>query len=162
MMTPLLRAIALAALAALAGLVAGYLLGEDAGMNRLRADWAAQQLRQSADFAGQLKARADEIDALRRQQRERDATYEQSILTLQRRADGLLDSLRQRAERAAAVPAAGGASAAAQGCTGAQLYRDDAAFLVRLAERADQLRAALERCQGGDAEPVIDGTRMDQ
>lgn len=33
------------------------------------------------------------------------------------------------------------------GCTGAQLYRPDAAFLVGESARADQLRIALSRCQ---------------
>lgn len=33
------------------------------------------------------------------------------------------------------------------GCTGAQLYRPDAAFLIGESARADQLRIALARCQ---------------
>lgn len=58
-----------------------------------------------------------------------------------------LDGVRQRPDR----PAAGGAvpqtSAGNLACTGAQLYRPDAEFLVREAGRADRVRNQLADCR---------------
>jgi hypothetical protein len=62
----------------------------------------------------------------------------------------VIDGLRHRPERPAApdaVPATAGVVVAAPACTGAELYRPDAEFLAREAERADQLRIALKECQ---------------
>lgn len=61
----------------------------------------------------------------------------------------LWDSLRNRADRPAGLPA--GAASTAVGeqagiCTGAGLYKRDAEFLVRLAADADTLRHALAEC----------------
>ena len=61
----------------------------------------------------------------------------------------LADGLHERADR----PGGGGVSQAAgdrdapAGCTGAELYRGDAQFLVGLAARADTLRLQLATCQ---------------
>lgn len=88
--------------------------------------------------------------------RERSAAATLSAITqkatdetadLQRRVAALAHSLRNRPER----PAAGGDVPAGPAdpvaCTGAQLYREDAGFLVGEAARADQLRIDLDRCQ---------------
>lgn len=59
-----------------------------------------------------------------------------------------LDSLRNRPQRPATAGGAVPESAADPvACTGAELFRPDAEFLVREAARADQLRAALGQCQ---------------
>lgn len=70
------------------------------------------------------------------------------IADLERRVAELAGELRQRPER----PAAGGAGlptggAGALACTGASLYRADAAFLVGEAARGDRLRIRLAECQ---------------
>lgn len=70
------------------------------------------------------------------------------ITDLERRVAELTGELRQRPER----PAAGGAglpkgAAGAVACTGAGLYRTDAAFLVGEAARGDRLRIQLAECQ---------------
>lgn len=57
--------------------------------------------------------------------------------------DAALLSVRNRPER----PVSAASAPSAQYGTGANLYRDDAEFLLREAARADGLRAALERCQ---------------
>jgi hypothetical protein len=68
-------------------------------------------------------------------------------------ADADIDRLRDRADR---VPGADSAPRpACAGATGAELSGRDAQFLVRLAERADGLRAELAACQQREhAEPV--------
>lgn len=57
-----------------------------------------------------------------------------------------LDSLRKRPKRPASgdVPKS---PADPVGCTGAQLYRPDASFLIGESARADRLRIALAACQ---------------
>lgn len=59
-----------------------------------------------------------------------------------------LDGLRDRPPRPGPgdLPATTGPGPAA-GCTGAQLYRPDAAFLTRIAGEADRLRIDLGQCQ---------------
>jgi len=59
------------------------------------------------------------------------------------------ERMRRRAERPAA-PAGGvpQATPACPGATGAELYRPDALFLVGVAQRADEQRAALAACYG--------------
>lgn len=77
--------------------------------------------------------------------------YEIKVAGVRRDRDAALDGLRRRAERpAGAVPA--DSRTACAGATGAELSRRDAEFLVGLAARADQQRAALTACY-----EVIDG-----
>lgn len=74
-----------------------------------------------------------------------DAENEKAAL--RRRVAALADSLRNRPDR----PAGGGdvppSPADPVACTGAQLYRSDAGFLVGESARADQLRADLAACR---------------
>lgn len=143
---------------ALAAAAGGYVKGHDDGFADLKADWDAQTARQQADYQTRLKDYAEQLEQFRIQEHERQETYETRIRTVGSQRDAALASLRDRAERPA-VPASGGAAQACAGATGAQLSRPDAAVLVRLAARADELRAALERCQGGDV--AQDGGRLD-
>lgn len=76
---------------------------------------------------------------------ERTANEQKRIDTAVRAA---LDSVRGRPDRpAAGGGAVPGGAAAAVACTGAQLYRPDAQFLVREAGRADGLRNQLSDCR---------------
>lgn len=135
-----------------------YSWGHHNGYAALKADWDAQTVRQQADYQARLADYAEQLEQFRIQEHERQETYETRIRTVGSQRDAALASLRDRAERPA-VPASGGASQACAGSTGAQLSRADAAFLVGLAGRADEIRAALERCQGGDL--AQDGGRLD-
>lgn len=128
---------------------------------------AGWRIHTKADAGGYARAQADAAAASLAQsqfwrQREQDST--QALLTiqqkaahdkrnLQRRIDALADSLRERPERPAESAAAPGA-AHPLACTGAELYREDAAFLVREAQRADQLRADLAACQAAYEQAV--------
>lgn len=120
----------------------------------------AWRIHTKADAAGYARAQAEAAAAALAQSeawRRREHDSAQALLTiqqkaahekrnLQRRIDALADSLRERPERPA-EPAAAPGPADPVACTGAQLYREDAAFLVREAGRADQLRADLAACQ---------------
>jgi hypothetical protein len=135
-----------------------YGWGHHQGYAALKADWDAQALRQKGDYEVRLRDYAEMLEQLRTQEHERQETYEQRIRTVGSQRDAAFASLRDRAERPA-VPASGGAASSCQGATGASLSRSDATFLAGEAARADELRAALERCQGGDV--AQDGGRLD-
>jgi TolA-binding protein len=166
MITPLMTAPALAAWRvvgwfACVGLVVGgaYAWGHHRGYGELKSEWDAQQLRQQKDYADRLSDYAEQLEQLRIETSQRQETYEDRLRTVGRQRDTALAGLRDRAERPA-VPASGGAAQACAGASGRELSRPDATFLVGLAARADELRAALERCQGGDV--AQDGGRLDR
>ena len=79
-------------------------------------------------------------EAVEQQQRTNDAHLQASRRVGARLADDL-ERLRQRPER---LPASDAQACAGAG--GAELSGPDAAFLVREAARADQIRAGLEAC----------------
>lgn len=118
------------------------------GRKEVRAEWAiekAEIARQSLKLAEQatrdtatLQANADKSTGAKNAQ----------IARLNTALSNALDSLRERPERPAQgdLPDAA-SSGASPGCTGAQLYRGDAQFLVRQADLADRLLADLAQCQ---------------
>lgn len=126
--------------------------GLAAGRSEVRALWAQQRAADAALLA-QLTSRAREreqalqftADKLRQEK-----TLEIRHLSAAR--DAALRELRHRNERptdgghAAATPNPAGAGPAAS-CTGLELYRPDAEFLVREAARADEVRASLIECR---------------
>jgi len=137
------------AVVALVLLAGAWWKGYSSGKQNIQQKWDAERAQQQLAHAKlvdlvrkteqQLQQNAD-----RHQQEKRDAI---DRLTRQHRA--LVDSLRDRPQRPTAAGAVSGGAGAAQsqpGCTGAELHREDAEFLVREAARADTLRAELEAC----------------
>ena len=126
--------------------------GRTAGRSEVRAQWEKQRAADAALLA-QLTSRAREreqalqftADKLRQEK-----TLEIRHLSAAR--DAALRELRHRDERptdgghAAAASSPAGAGPAAS-CTGLELYRPDAEFLVREAARADEVRASLIECR---------------
>ena len=116
---------------------------------------AQVQLEWDADKAKVLEATlAAEKAARAKEQELRDAADKQrgidraKINSLNRAVADAVEQLRNRPERPAAnlpTPAATGLSGT--GCTGAGLFRPDAAFLIGIAADADRLRIALNACQ---------------
>jgi hypothetical protein len=147
---------ALAVLGAVIG--AAYGFGHHVGFLELKADWDAQQIRQNNDYEARLREQADDLGNRILMLTQRQEDYEDRLRTVGRQRDAALAGLRDRPERPA-VPASGAGAEACQGATGTSLSRSDAEFLVGEASRADELRAALERCQGGDV--AQDGGRLD-
>ena len=69
------------------------------------------------------------------------------VRTLNTQLANALASLRKRADRPAAASSVPTSAAPATSCTGAELYRPDAEFLIGEAARADKLRLDLIECQ---------------
>lgn len=107
-----------------------------------RAQLERKHAQAQADARRAEQALQANADALRKKHRN-------EVATLNSRHAALVDSLRRRPERAA--PAAPGATPAAAGvgagCTGAQLARPDAEFLVGYAADAARLQVALNTCR---------------
>lgn len=147
----LIAAGALTATALAAGLF-GYTQGAKSVRAELDAYRAAtamaqEQLREQALTRERvLQAKADEA--------RKEVTREKTRIAAVQRE--LADSLRKRPDRPSepGLPAPAGDRDAAQGCTGAELYRGDAQFLVGLAARADTLRLHLAACQAAYNEAV--------
>lgn len=119
---------------------AGYAQGVKDGEQVIRAEWDTEKATiitaQREKEAG-LQAGMDQL----RKEKNRETAK------LQRTVAALTDSLRNRPERPA-VPASSSAGYGATGCTGAELYREDAALVISESERAEIIRLALIQCQG--------------
>ena len=74
---------------------------------------------------------------------------DENINKLTNRLNATLNELRHRSYRpaSATVPKTSIIGPSAEGCTGRELYRQDAEFLIREAARADKLRESLIQCQ---------------
>lgn len=133
---------------AVAALGAG-LFGYTQGAKSVRAEWDAEraatahaQTQQRAEALARERTLQANADRLRK-----EVTHERNRLAAVQRE--LADSLHDRADRPGdgGVPTPTGDRDAAPGCTGAELYRADAQFLVGLATRADAIRLQLAQCQ---------------
>ena len=133
---------------ALAG-AGGYVKGTAHGKAEVQAAWDQEKARLAEEYAkAQAAAREKEqqlqtqADQLREEANEKQRNSNQL-------AAALADSVRKRPERtapASTVSSTAGAVCPACVCTGAELPRPDAEFLIREAARADELRIALDAC----------------
>lgn len=122
--------------------------GYGMGKERVQREW-------DADRAQQEMARAKLVDMVRKAEQQLQQTADQhqkekrnALDRLSRQHRALVDSLRDRPQRPAngAMPGSAGPAQGQPGCTGAELHREDAEFLVGEAARADAIRAELEAC----------------
>jgi len=141
---------ALAALSVCAGSVwYAYSSGKQSGMSQIQMKWDAERLAtQAAQAEQQMKARQQEqaLKALLAQQRK---AHQNEVARIVREHAALTDSLQDRADR----PSGGGVpqdspvgAVPADECTGAQLFRPDAEFLVGEVALATRLQSALRTC----------------
>lgn len=111
----------------------------DYGRRSVRAQWDAEK----ASLVTAQRTKEAELqagmDKLREDKRRETAK-------LQRTVAALTDSLRNRPERPA-VSEVASAGDAGRGCTGAELYREDAALVISESERAEKIRLQLIQCQ---------------
>lgn len=150
-MTRAIAALLIAVVLAVAGW-AIHTSGLAAGRAEIQAKWDEQRIADTAaNVQAILQARAREQDLQSTaDQIRQEKTHEIHRLSAAR--DAALRELRNRDERPAvgshaaadADPAGAGPAAS---CTGAQLYRPDAEFLVWEAARADEVRAHLSECR---------------
>lgn len=146
-MLPLGNRIALAALILALACFGAYKRGLHHGEAKVQAKWDSERtaIMQAAQQAIQERIAAEE--QLRRQADEQQKTYQQKITRLTADRDALLRSVRERPSRDSGGDVPGTAAAGDRaGCTGGELYREDAGFLVGEAERADRLAEQLSAC----------------
>ena len=128
----------------------GYMRGDAAGRADVKQRWDAERTQQAEAHAMALEAARNKEQALQASADLLRKDKDREIRDLNARAAALVSSLRQRPERPAPearpVPGAASVGPAPAGCSGPELYRQDAELLVREAERGDQLRAALKQC----------------
>ena len=141
------------AAAALAGLAIGF-----------GAAWNVQGWRMESEIADLRANHAEAARAAEASARAKEQAAATTLATIEQKASdekkrlsadlaAAYRELRNRPERPSGGDVSKGA-AAGVGCTGAALFRSDAAFLVGEAARADQLRAALSRCQAAYEQAV--------
>lgn len=128
----------------------GHSKGRQSGMREVQTLWDSERL-------ATTKAQTEELMKARQREQSLQDLAAKLRLEKRREADRLareyaadLERLRDRPARDGdgGVPEAASAGAGpAAGCTGAQLFREDASVLVGIARDADQLRLALGQCQ---------------
>ena len=136
-------------IAVIAAAGAGYFQGSEHGQAKIQNLWDKEKAAQYAEYAkAQEEARKKEqelqtnADQLRR---EKDA----EIRNLNARATALTNSLQQRpssSTQASTVSGSTSTRSGVSGCSGKELFREDAESLVQIATEADTLRLALKQC----------------
>jgi hypothetical protein len=127
----------------------GHSRGTQYGMSVVQSQWDAERAMQMAAMAEEeMKARQRE-QALQKAISRIRTEKQREAIKLANDYAAVVDSLHNREDRPrdGGLPEGDSAGAeSARGCTGAELYRDDAAFLAGQANAADQLRLALKAC----------------
>lgn len=136
-------------LAVVLAFAGGAAVGEWDGAQRRDREWTAKAAKEIA--AAERAARTQET-MWQEVVNGTAKNYETKLARIRGDLELALDSLRKRPERTAGLSASAGADRPC--CTGAELCREDAAFLSREAARADEQRAGLDACY-----VVIDGVR---
>lgn len=125
----------------------GYVHGTD----KTTADWTAEKLA----LATQQRKKEAELQSNMDKLRE---AYSNETAKLATNVRNLSNSLRNRPSRPA-VPEVASAGDAGRGCTGAELYREDAELVVAESERAEIIRIALKKCQAAYKNALMVGGR---
>jgi hypothetical protein len=125
----------------------GYYKGNVAGQAEVQQKWDKEK-------ADQLIAYVKAQDEARKREQDMQASADKlrqekdrEIRELNARSTGLLNSLRDRAERpnqTSGMPSTTGTGQS--GCTARELYREDSEVVIRIAREADELRLALKQC----------------
>lgn len=126
----------------------GYYKGNTDGRMAIQSQWDAERIKQQEAYARALQEAAERQQALQagadklRQEKDRETRE------LAARNTALTNSLRDRPERPTAQSGSvsSTSSTGPSGCSGKELFREDGAFLVRLAGEADEIRIALKQC----------------
>jgi len=135
---------------ALAG-AGGYVKGVSHGKAEVQAQWDQEKAKLATAYAAAQAAAREKEQSLQAQADQLREESNEKTRNASQLAAALSDSVRKRPERPAAPAASAVSSAASPSCpacvcSGAELHRPDAEFLVREAARADELRIALDQC----------------
>ena len=130
---------------------AGYFQGSEHGKEKVQALWDKEKAEQYAEYAkGQEAARQKEQELQANADRLRQEK-DREIKNLNARATALTNSLQQRpsiSTQAGSLSGSSGTGSGIAGCSGKNLFREDAESLVQIAIEADTLRLALKQCYG--------------
>ena len=153
----LMAAIGIATTISLAGTAwYAYSKGRQSGMREVQTLWIAERDAIQEAQAKEMEQARKREEALQAQVDQIRRSHRNEISRINRDHAALVDSLRDRPEARAGdggvPPDTGAGTEHPIGCTGLQLSRPDATFLVRIARDADQLRIALRACLADRAE----------
>jgi hypothetical protein len=127
-----------------------YNKGVQSGTSQTQKLWDAERLAVAQAIATELERVRAVEQTLRTNltKQRKEYQYENDRLSIQyESALGRLSDRSDRPEDSGSVPQDSNIGAVpADGCTGAELFRPDAEFLVREATRSDRLRLALKAC----------------
>jgi hypothetical protein len=127
----------------------GYRHGEQFGIRQVEIQWQeAMRLQANAEAEEVMKARQREQALTTLLVKQKMESHREAIRLANDYA-AVVVSLQNRPDRpgGGGVPeGADSGAGAASGCTGAELYKSDAAVLVGIARDADELRLALKAC----------------
>ena len=126
---------------------AGYVKGSAHGKMVVQAEWDQEKAKLALEYAAAQAAAREKEQALQAQANQLREDANARIKDIDSRANKLVDSLRNRAERP--TTQAGAVSSAAcpsGGASGKDLASGDAVFLARYAADAARLEAALDTC----------------
>lgn len=135
----------------------------EVGRQEVRVEWEADKLARAETNRLVMKAVDKASDTLQKAvNKERQVIHARNH-SIDLEHDELLRRLRNRSDRPAVsgdgVSAPAGPGPVTAGCTGTELHRQDAEFLVRESARADRLQVALQSCRDayGRAQGAMNG-----
>lgn len=125
-----------------------YKKGEKSGKAEVQQSWDADVAKRTADALAAEQAARTKEQQLQAEAAKQRSLANAKINSLNATLADSLERLRNRPERPSGnLSTVAGTGPVAPSCTGAQLFRGDAAFLSGLAADADRLRIALATCQ---------------
>lgn len=139
------------ALACALAAVVAYRHGHSVGAAKVAAQWGAERAVLNQKIAEETQRAIETERKLRAQLDANRRSYEREKARIAANYNAALDRLRDRPERPStpAVPDAAGVATPARGCTGAELYREDAVVALGIGRDADLVVAALRECRAG-------------
>jgi hypothetical protein len=125
----------------------GYVKGSAAGKAEVQAQWDQEKAKLALEYAAAQAAAREKEQALQAQADQLREDANARIKDIDSRANKLVDSLRNRAERPATqAGAVSGATQSCSGASGAELDRRNGEFLAWYAADAARLASALDTC----------------
>ena len=125
-----------------------YNAGYRAGESKIQAKWDAEVSAMALAQAAELERAMAKTAELQAQVQQITRSHRNEIARINARHAAAIDGVRDRPERpdSGGVPEGASVGTGSAGCTGAELYRPDAEFLIGIARDADRLRLALAAC----------------
>ena len=117
------------------------------GKNTINAEWNAAKLKQAEDDKAALQYSIKESKVLQSHSDKIQAKKDEQAKIISAKLATALGELRNRESRESVSTSNGATAGTKRSCSGADLYREDAEFLVREASSADRVKVELQECQ---------------